>query len=80
MKNNHGRRKFALRTWVFGMYLMETNLKSVSLMRLYRDLGLSRLAAWIMAWLVSEAMSLEVGQTTPRALVMRNRRIKRHNA
>ncbi len=70
----------SLRTWVFGMYLMKANLKSVSSMRLYRDLGVSRLAAWIMDRRVREAVSLEVGQTTPRALVTRNRRIKRHNA
>ncbi len=51
----------SLRMWVFGMYLMKTNLKSVSSMRLYRDLGLLRLAAWIMDRRVREVIFLEVG-------------------
>jgi transposase-like protein len=41
--------KLPLRTWLYALYLMSTNLKGVSSMRLHRELGISQKAAWLMA-------------------------------
>ncbi len=38
-----------VRKWVFAMYLMSTNLKGVSSMKLHRDLKVSQKTAWTMA-------------------------------
>ena len=38
-----------VRKWVFAMYLMSTNLKGVSSMKLHRDLGVTQKTAWMMA-------------------------------
>ena len=38
-----------LRKWVVAMYLMTTNLKGVSSMKLHRDLGIAQSTAWTMA-------------------------------
>ncbi len=47
--------KLPLRTWVFAMYLMATNLKGVSSMRLHRELGISQKSAWHMAQRIRES-------------------------
>lgn len=41
--------KTSLRKWVVAMYLMTTNLKGVSSMKLHRDLGIAQSTAWTMA-------------------------------
>ena len=41
--------KLPLQKWVFAMYLMSTNLKGVSSMKLHRDLGVTQKTAWMMA-------------------------------
>ncbi|MCY4262971.1 MAG: IS1595 family transposase [Candidatus Dadabacteria bacterium] len=38
-----------LRKWVIAMYLMTTNLKGVSSMKLHRDLGIAQSTAWALA-------------------------------
>ena len=38
-----------LRKWVVTMYLMTTNLKGVSSMKLHRDLEIAQSTAWTMA-------------------------------
>jgi len=38
-----------VRKWVIAMYLMTTNLKGVSSMKLHRDLGITQKSAWMMA-------------------------------
>ena len=38
-----------VRKWVLAMYLMSTNLKGVSSMKLHRDLGITQKTAWMMA-------------------------------
>jgi transposase-like protein len=38
-----------LRKWVVAMYLMTTNLKGVSSMKLHRDLGIAQSTAWTLA-------------------------------
>ena len=40
--------KLPYRVWAIGIYLFATNLKGVSSMRLHRELGISRKAAWFM--------------------------------
>ena len=40
--------RLPLRKWVVAMYLMTTNLKGVSSMKLHRDLGVSQKTAWFM--------------------------------
>ena len=41
--------KVALQKWVIAIYLMSTNLKGVSSMKLHRDLGLTQKSAWLLA-------------------------------
>ena len=42
------RSKIPLRKWAIAVYLVVTNLKSVSSMKLHRDLGISQKSAWFM--------------------------------
>ena len=48
-----------LQKWVAGMYLMVTNLKGVSSMKLHRDLEISQPAAWFMAQRLREGWNAE---------------------
>ena len=41
--------KVPLQKWVIAMYLLSTNLKGVSSMKLHRDLGLTQKTAWALA-------------------------------
>lgn len=41
--------KIGLQKWVIAMYLLSTNLKGVSSMKLHRDLGVTQKSAWFMA-------------------------------
>ena len=43
-----------VRKWVLAMYLMSTNLKGVSSMKLHRDLGVTQKTAWTMAQKIRE--------------------------
>ncbi len=38
--------RLPLRKWIIAMYLMCTNLKGVSSMKLHRDLGITQKSAW----------------------------------
>ena len=63
--------KTSLRKWVVAMYLMTTNLKGVSSMKLHRDLGIAQSTAWALAqkirqgWIRDEKLSgtVEVDET-----------------
>ncbi|MYG41351.1 MAG: IS1595 family transposase [Nitrospira sp. SB0677_bin_15] len=44
-----------LRKWVVGFYLMSTNLKGVSSMKLHRDLKVTQKTAWMMAQKIRQA-------------------------
>lgn len=41
--------KVSLQKWVIAMYLLSTNLKGVSSMKLHRDLGVTQKTAWMLA-------------------------------
>ena len=41
--------KIGLQKWVIAMYLLSTNLKGVSSMKLHRDLGVTQKTAWFLA-------------------------------
>ena len=43
-----------LRKWVVALYLLSTNLKGVSSMKLHRDLGITQKTAWLMAQKIRE--------------------------
>ena len=43
-----------LRKWVIGLYLLSTNLKGVSSLKLGRDLGVTQKTAWMMAQKIRE--------------------------
>ena len=43
-----------LRKWVIALYLLSTNLKGVSSMKLHRDLGITQKTAWFMAQKIRE--------------------------
>ena len=59
------RSKVPLRKWAFAVYLVTTSLKSVSSMKLHRDLGVTQKTAWFMlhrlrkAWGTGEASAFE---------------------
>ena len=44
------------RAWAFAIYLMNTNLKGVSSMRLHREIGITQKSAWFMAHRLREAL------------------------
>lgn len=46
--------KIGLQKWVIAIYLMSTNLKGVSSMKLHRDLGVTQKTAWFMAQKIRE--------------------------
>ena len=46
--------RLPVRKWVIGMYLLSTNLKGVSSMKLHRDLGITQKSAWMMAQKIRE--------------------------
>ena len=48
--------KLSLRKWAIAIYLMTTNLKGVSSVKLGRDLGISQKSAWHMMHRIREAM------------------------
>lgn len=54
------RSKVSYRKWVFAIYLETTSLKSVSSMKLHRDLGVTQTTAWFMAHRLREAWVREV--------------------
>ena len=49
------RSNIPMRKWAIGIYLCLTSLKSVSSMKLHRDLGISQKAAWFMMHRIREA-------------------------
>ena len=44
------------RAWAFAIYLMNTNLKGVSSMRLHREIGITQKSAWFMAHRLRKAL------------------------
>ena len=53
------RSKVPLRKWVFAVYICVTHLKSVSSMKLHRDLGVTQKTAWFMLHRLREAWHVE---------------------
>ena len=53
--------KVPLRKWVLAIYLCLTSLKSVSSMKLHRDIGVSQPTAWFMLHRIREAWAYEGG-------------------
>ena len=51
--------KLPIRTWVYAIYLNCTSLKSVSSMKLHRDLGITQKTAWFMQQRIREAFKAE---------------------
>ena len=49
------------REWAIAIYLMSTNLKGVSSMKLHRDLGITQKSAWFMLHRIREAWDDEQG-------------------
>ena len=54
-----------LRKWAIAIYLCLTSLKSVSSMKLHRDLKISQKSAWFMVHRIREAWMPKVGDGTP---------------
>ncbi len=48
--------------WMIAIYLLTTNLKGVSSMKLHRDLGISQKSAWFMAMRIRETFQDEAGE------------------
>ena len=57
------RSKVPLRKWAFAIYLELTSLKSVSSMKLHRDLGVTQSTAWFMLHRIREAWSSPTGNS-----------------
>ena len=55
----HSRLPF--RKWAFAVYLVCTNLKSISSMKLHRDIGVTQKTAWFMLHRIRETWALETG-------------------
>ena len=53
--------KLSLRKWALGIYLCLTSLKSVSSMKLHRDLKITQKSAWFMLHRLREAWAPELG-------------------
>ena len=47
------------RAWAVAIYLMNTNIKGVSSMRLHRELGITQKSAWFMAHRLREALKAD---------------------
>ena len=56
------RSKIPLRKWVVAIYMMATNLKGVSSMKIYRELDVSQPTAWFMIHRIREAWNVEGGK------------------
>jgi transposase-like protein len=52
--------KIPMRKWAIGIYLCITSLKSVSSMKLHRDIGVSQPTAWFMVHRIREAWAGEI--------------------
>ena len=48
-----------VRKWVIAFYLMTTNLKGVSSMKIHRDLGITQKTAWYMIHRIREAWNMD---------------------
>jgi len=57
--------KIPLRKWAMGIYLCLTSLKSVSSMKLHRDLGVTQPTAWFMLHRIREAWMPEADEGPP---------------
>ena len=57
--------KVPLRKWAIAIYLCLTSLKSVSSMKLHRDIGVSQPTAWFMLHRIREAWMPKAGTGTP---------------
>ena len=51
--------KIGYRDWLFAIYLAATNLKSVSSMKLHRDLGITQKSAWFLAHRIRRSWRME---------------------
>ena len=51
--------KLSYRKWAFGIYLMTTNIKGVSSMRMHRELKVTQTTAWFMNHRLREGMVVE---------------------
>ena len=54
--------KIPLRKWAIAFYLMSTNLKGVSSMKLHRDLGITQKSAWFMEHRIRETWEDETAE------------------
>ena len=51
--------KLGFQVWAVALYLLSTNLKSVSSMKLHRDLSITQKSAWHLAHRIREAMAIQ---------------------
>ena len=51
--------KLSYRKWAFGIYLMTTNIKGVSSMRMHRELKVTQPTAWFMNHRIREGLAVE---------------------
>ena len=51
--------KLGYQIWAIALYLLSTNLKSVSSMKLHRDLSITQKSAWHLAHRIREAMAIQ---------------------
>ena len=54
--------KISLRKWAIAIYLELTSLKSISSMKLHRDLGIGQKAAWFMLHRIRETFTQEIAK------------------
>ena len=56
--------KLGYRQWIIAMYLLSTSLKSVSSMKLHRDLGITQKSAWHLSHRLRDAWNSKSGLFT----------------
>ena len=62
--------KIPLQKWVIAMYMMATNLKGVSSMKIHRELGITQSCAWHMMHRIREIWSTDIGSKIHGAVEM----------
>ena len=54
--------KVGYQTWIFAMYLLTTNLKGISSMKLHRELGITQKSAWHLAHRLRDSFASSGGR------------------
>ena len=60
--------KLGFQIWAIAIFLIATNLKGISSMKLHRDLGITQKSAWFLAHRIRETFDLGLTYLSAKAL------------